>query len=92
MAEFEQAVDHFVFTDRKRLPGCHQHIYRKVRDAYTVFYMEEWKSEKRLKRHLQSDRFKALLGAMKVLGDIQKAQVITARQIYKLEKYIADIK
>jgi len=90
MVEFGQAVDHFLFSNRERLPGCHQHIYHKWRDTHTVYYIEEWQSEERFKEHLHSNRFKSLIGAMKVLGEIQMAQVITGGQICKLEKYIKD--
>jgi quinol monooxygenase YgiN len=43
-------------------------------------YIEEWKSMPALEVHLQCERFKALFGAMKVLGEIDYAKIIQASQ------------
>ena len=84
MAEFEQAMDHMLQYDETKKLKYLKGFYQEWHNPNAFFYLEEWESEKKLKHHLQSDSFKAFLGAMKVLGEIVSAKVIHTSQIEEL--------
>ena len=86
MTEFSQAIDYILFGRKsgdKRCRSC----YRKWDDENTFFYQEEWESMNELKSYMKGDHFKSLFGAMKVLGEVTMAQIITTERIEKLENF-----
>ncbi len=45
----------------------------------TIYYFEEiWKSKKKMEEHFQSEIFQTIIGAMRVLGEIISAKIITS--------------
>ena len=84
MAEFEQAMNHLLHYDETKKLKYLKGFYQEWHNPNTFFYLEEWESNDKLQHHLQSDSFKAFLGAMKVLGEIVSAKVIHASQIEDL--------
>jgi len=87
MNEFEQAIEEFEIAQNRKSAGYSRSLFRNWKNTGGVLYTEEWQSEVKFKNHLQTDSFKALLGAMKLLGDIQTTQVITSNNIQTLDKY-----
>ena len=87
MEEFEQAIEQFEIAQGKKSSGYQRNLFRNWNNTDNVLYTEEWQSEVKFKNHLQTDQFKALLGAMKLLGDIKTAQVVTSSKIQSLDKY-----
>ena len=85
--EFEQAIEEFEIAQNLVTPGYRRNLFRNWKDSGDVLYTEEWQSEVKFKLHLQTNSFKALLGAMKLLGEIQTAQVVTSSKIQTLEKF-----
>jgi quinol monooxygenase YgiN len=55
--------------------GCiTKSLYQFIDDENAFCYMEEWNSQRNMKRYLQSDIFRALIGAIKVLGEVKEWQ------------------
>jgi quinol monooxygenase YgiN len=91
MVEFGQAVD-YIMHSNKIGHGClSRGIYREFHGDNILLYMEEWKTSEQLKNHISSDLFKSLLGAMKVLGDVTTAEIVSSRSVQNLEKYLEQI-
>jgi quinol monooxygenase YgiN len=88
MMEFKQAVDYILQRDKKNPQCVSRGLYHDRQSENTLLYLEEWKSVTELKKHLCNDRFKSLLGAMKVLGKIEDAQIIDTKTEQKLEDYL----
>jgi len=86
MVEFEQAVDYILKSDRSGPESIHRGLYRDWRCHNALLYLEEWQTMKDLKNHMSGDLFKSLLGAMKVLGSITSAEVISSNSVETLEK------
>ena len=74
--EFEQAVQALL---KSNLPGKETSggkLYQELGHQNHFCYLEEWPSRKKLDARIQTDGFKALLGAMQVLGDVTEARII----------------
>jgi quinol monooxygenase YgiN len=81
IAEFEQAMKHLLHKDDPKKQNYIKGFYKDWNNPNAFFYLEEWESEAKLKSHMESDSFKAFIGAMKVLGEIENAKIIHASQI-----------
>ena len=65
--EFTQAVTSLVCSIRAE-KGCRCcNFYQSVEDANELYFLGEWDSREGLVRHLRSEDFKVLLGAMHLL-------------------------
>ena len=56
-------------------------LYQQLEHHNLYYYTEEWQSRKALDSHMASDDFHALLGAMKVLGKILEARIVTSDRV-----------
>lgn len=88
MREFEQAVDYIMQSDKNNQGSLHRAVYREWQSNNVLLYLEEWITIEELQKHISGDRFKSLLGAMKVLGEVTTAQIISSRFVHSLEKYL----
>ena len=86
MVEFEQAVDNILQSDKTSRESVYRGMYRDWQNDNALMYLEEWKTNEELQKHISSDLFKSLLGAMKVLGDVTSAEIITSQSVNQLEK------
>jgi quinol monooxygenase YgiN len=74
--EFRQAVTQILNDDYSE-EGCLKFdITRSLDDSTLYLYTEEWADTETLQKHLNTDQFHSLLGAMKVLGDIVDSRII----------------
>lgn len=86
LREFEQAVGWLSETR-----GLHQgtdrvRLYRRWGCERAEFLYQEILPEgEDVQEHLDSEKFRTLLGAIKVLGEIGRASVITAREARSIE-------
>ena len=83
--EFEQAACWLIDSQSREEGNILKSIYQDLCTPNTYYYLEEWDSRKNLKAHFQSDNFRALLGGMKVLGEITEAKVISGAREEELE-------
>ena len=73
--EFTQAVKDLCDHNLNQKKGTHLGIYQALIEENLYFYLEQWESRQNLDAHIQTERFEMLIGAMKVLGEIQLAQI-----------------
>ena len=85
MVEFEQAVDYILQSDKNSRESIYRGMYRDWQRNNALMYLEEWKTNDELQKHISSDLFKSLLGAMKVLGDVTSAEIINSQSVQQLE-------
>jgi quinol monooxygenase YgiN len=85
MVEFEQAVDYILQSDKTSRESIYRGMYRDWQRNNALMYLEEWKTNEELQKHISSDLFKSLLGAMKVLGDVTSAEIISSQSVQQLE-------
>ena len=55
MVEFEQAVDHILQSDKNSRESIYRGMYRDWQNDNALMYLEEWKTNKELKKHISSD-------------------------------------
>ena len=76
LTEFEQAVTHLLNSEKTACEKCRYDLTKSLDDDLLYIYTEEWDNKEQLNRHIEADGFHALLGAMKVLGDIIDSKII----------------
>ena len=70
--EFLQAMQSLVLAAPPE-PGCIERVvYQRIDDENAYCCLEVWESEEKMAVHLCTDRFKALLGAVQVLGEMKE--------------------
>lgn len=74
--EFDQAVAHLLESVNCNGRHFEFDLTKSVDDSTLYLYTEEWQDKEALHEHLSTDIFHALLGAMKVLGDIIDSRII----------------
>ena len=79
--EFKQAVQYIIDSRLLNAGGSNHRLMHDINDDCLIDYSEEWKYKQELKSYLTGDSFKALIGAMKVLGDIQQARMIESDRV-----------
>ena len=83
--EFEQAAG-MMLQWQEQTDACVRVGLSQQLDRQNIYnYAEEWQSRKALDQHMVSDDFRALLGAMKVLGEIRDARIITSDDVEPLK-------
>jgi hypothetical protein len=60
-------------------------IYQEVQDATSVCWLADWQTREELVSFLQSDAFRALRGAVKVLGSLVEVRVVETQQVPEME-------
>jgi quinol monooxygenase YgiN len=88
MIEFEQAVNHILDSKEFNQSNLHRSVYREWQTENQLLYVEEWNTMSLLKKHLSSDLFKSLFGAMKVLGEVSSAKIIRSGTVHSLDKFM----
>ena len=83
--EFSQTINNLCDPDLFRKKGEYPVIYRAPDDENIYCYLVEWNSKKDLDAHMNSEQFEMLVGAMKVLGEIQVAQIHEINRTQVLE-------
>jgi quinol monooxygenase YgiN len=73
--EFMQAVH--MFFDACKSTACHGRcLFEETENPNRFLIMENWKDQASLDDYLETDPFKALLGAIDVLGDLEDMQLL----------------
>ena len=83
--EFELAMSDLIDSEQTVQGRLSRSISRDMQDEGVFWYTESWEDHSAMELHLASTDFHALLGAMKVLGEIREAQVITSDHVERFE-------
>lgn len=82
--EFEQAVPWLITNNLKQDKDIRQQVLHDVGNPTQFVYLRDCESREELDSHLISERFRALLGGMKLLGKIVTAEIVTSDQVEEL--------
>ena len=74
--EFEQAAQWLVKSEGGEKGNLLKTIYQELGNPNAFYYLEEWDTREHFEVHFHSDSFRALIGGMKVLGEITGAKII----------------
>lgn len=83
--EFEQAVPWLVHSDVISEEDLKQQILHENGKPASFVYLGECETREKLESHLRSERFRALWGGMKLLGNITEAKIVTSDKIEDFE-------
>lgn len=70
--EFLQAMQSLVLAAPPEAGCLERVVYQRIDDENAYCCLEVWESEEKISAHRCTDRFKALLGAVQVLGEIKE--------------------
>lgn len=75
--EFLQTMNSLILTAPPE-EGCTKRaVYQRHNDENAYCYVQTWDAKEKLEAHVRTDRFKALLGAMQVLGEVKELSMDT---------------
>lgn len=83
--EFELATRDFLQSEGSLKGRISQSFSSDMQEDGIFWYTESWEDQSAMESHLGSTGFRALLGAMKVLGEVREAQVITSDHVERFE-------
>ena len=58
-----------------------QTLFEKVGEPNQFLWVEHWVDLKSLEAHLQSEKYRMLLGAIEVLGELERMQVVELKTL-----------
>lgn len=75
-SEFLQAFD--MVKNYDQLPGVRKEVelYEMVNEFNTFLWLEQWDNAESLNHYCQSNRFKAMMGAVSILGEMIQSQTL----------------
>ena len=82
--EFEQAAPWLINPVGEKNKGTGQRILHDVGNPTQFVYTRDCVSREDLESHLRSERFRALLGGMKLLGKIVAAEIHSSDQVEEI--------
>jgi len=77
--EFENALNELISKVKISSYNISNGIKKNLTDD-TIYYFEEvWNSRHKMEEHFNSEIFQTIIGAMRVLGEIISAKIITSK-------------
>ena len=78
--EFEHAVSQMLSSpSQPNKMKCE--ISKEMRRPNTFIYTEEWEADELMQHHFNHEDFRTLIGAMKTLGTISDARIISSDSV-----------
>jgi quinol monooxygenase YgiN len=75
--EFLQTMNSLILTAPPE-EGCSKRtVYQRLNDENAYCCVQTWNSKEKLERYMSTDRFKALQGAMQLLGEVKELSMNT---------------
>ena len=78
--EFEHAVSH-ILTLMPHSEQIKWEISKEMCRPNMFTYSVEWETEEQMQQHFQHEDFRTLMGAMKALGSIKNARIVTSDSV-----------
>lgn len=82
--EFEQAVPWLIAPKEEKNRDIKPQILHDIENPTQFVYIRDCESREDLESHLRTERFRALLGGMKLLGRIIAAEALSTDQVEEL--------
>ncbi len=75
-AELHQSLENLRREQRNGQSCVECRVYEDIADSGCFLWMQWWRSPQGLEEHMQSAGFGTLLGAVKVLGELESARIV----------------
>jgi quinol monooxygenase YgiN len=85
--EFLQTLQALIGRIRHERGCIKYNVYQDVENANAFIFIEEWETQADLYRHLRSDRFGVLLGALRLLSDTSEIKFSMLSQPSEIEAF-----
>ena len=74
--EFVQTFQLFSKPERRHGACLSQNLFEDARESQRFLWIEQWNNQEILEEHVKTERFRAVLGAIEVLADLQSLKVV----------------
>ena len=74
--EFLQAIEMLFSQQASHKDRAKDYVFEAVDTPNQFFYLKQWTNRRLLDNYLKTDRFRALLGAIQVLGKLETIQLV----------------
>jgi quinol monooxygenase YgiN len=79
--EFLQAAELFSEAGKEKEGRMSCHVYEDIATPNRFFWVDRWRDGKSMAEHFKSGYFKALMGAIEVLGELESRQEIRVKEV-----------
>jgi quinol monooxygenase YgiN len=86
--EFLQAIDMLCSREATHSDRAENCVFETVDKPNQFLYFEQWTDRKLLEYFLKTDRFRALLGAIEVLGKLTSIQLVELEDLKDISNLV----
>ncbi len=86
--EFLQAIDMFCSQQAMDSDRAEDYVLEAVDTPNQFFYLKQWTDQRLLDNYLKTNRFKALLGAIQVLGKLKTIRLVELQELKDVSNFI----
>jgi len=86
--EFLQAIDMLCSQQVTHSDRADDYVFEAVDTPNRFFFLKQWTDQKLLDHFLETDRFKALLGAIQVLGKLTTIQLVELEDLKDISNLV----
>ena len=79
--EFLQAIEMLCSQQASHKDRAKDYVFESVDTPNHFFYLKQWTNRRLLDNYLKTDRFRALLGAIQVLGKLETIQLVELEEL-----------
>jgi quinol monooxygenase YgiN len=85
--EFLQAIDMLDRQQAKHKDRAKEYVFESIDTPNQFFYLKQWTDRRMLENYLKTDRFRALLGAIQVLGKLKTIQLVELEDLKDISSF-----
>jgi len=86
--EFLQAIDMLYRQQTSHKDRARDYVFEAVDTPNQFFYLKQWTDRRMLENYLKTDRFRALLGAIQVLGKLKTIQLVELEDLKDISNLV----
>jgi quinol monooxygenase YgiN len=86
--EFLQAIDMLCSQQMPHSDPADDYLFEAVDTPYRFICLKQWSDRKSLDNFLKTDRFRALLGAMQVLGKLETIRLVELEELKDISNFV----
>jgi len=86
--EFLQAIDMLCSQQATHSDRADDYVLEAVDTPNRFFFLKQWPDRKSLDYFLKTDRFRALLGAIQVLGKLKTIQLVELEELKDISNFV----
>ena len=86
--EFLQAIDMLCSQQVTHSDRADDYVFEAVDTPNRFFFLKQWTDQKLLDNFLETDRFKALMGAIQVLGKLTTIQLVELEDLKDISNLV----